>query len=363
MLVVSPYERDANSFWRCMGPLTYLQKHSNDEIEITVSQMSNGIAWCDVMQYDLVFLHRPCRPDDLTVMKIAHNCGIPTWIDYDDWLFNIPSWNRSSQTYMNPGIQDLMAQCLVSADVVTCSTQALLDKFKQVNPNAKLLKNAYRSDLYPYRTEELPERNHLAYWRGSDTHDGDLLSVKEGFQDLGAKILFLGGVSWILLSSLQKQAYEIIGNQDVIMYYKYLYDLRAKVCVFPLVDCFFNRCKSNIAYIEAIHAGAICVAPNMPEWKQEGVITYEAHNSDSFREAVNYALEMTEGEHTKILESSFQSMKHSYDIQVINSLRLEIVHGLKKDITRPSPFDQLAALKALSILKEDRKNGETSGLS
>lgn len=351
ILIVSPYERDANSFWRCMGPMTYLQNHSDGEIQITLSQMTNGIAWCDVMQYDLVFLHRPCRADDLTVMKIAHNCGIPTWVDYDDWLFNIPSWNKSSQTYNNPGIQNIMAQCLVSADMVSCSTQELYDKFKQVNPNVTLLKNAYRSDLYTYRRDELEPRKPIAYWRGSDTHDGDLLSVKEGFKGIDGKVLFLGGATWMLLSSLDKGSYEVINSQDVIMYYKYIYDLNAKVCVFPLVDCFFNRCKSNIAYIEAIHAGAICVAPEMPEWKKEGVITYKPHDSEAFREAVNYALIINPIDHKNIIEDAFSSMKQEYDISKINGLRHMIAYSLRKDETRPSPFDQLAAMNAIAVLK------------
>ena len=83
ILVVSPYERDANSFWRCIGPMSYLQKHSKGEIQITVCNMTAGVAWSDIAQYDVVFLHRPCRPDDLLVMKIAHGLGVPCWVDYD----------------------------------------------------------------------------------------------------------------------------------------------------------------------------------------------------------------------------------------------------------------------------------------
>ena len=44
ILVITPYERDANSFWRCMGPLTYLAKKSNNYISITVANPSLGVA-------------------------------------------------------------------------------------------------------------------------------------------------------------------------------------------------------------------------------------------------------------------------------------------------------------------------------
>lgn len=351
ILVITPYERDANSFWRCMGPMTYLQKHSDGEIQITLSQSNNGIAWCDVMQYDVVFLHRPCRTDDLTVMQIAHNCGIPTWVDYDDWLFNIPSWNRSSQIYNANSVQSIMAQCLVSADMVSVSTPELLEKFSQVNPNVVLLSNAYRSDLFTYRKPELQPRTPVAYWRGSDTHDGDLLSVKEGFKGLDGKLRFMGGVNWLLLSSLEQGSYELVQGRDVIMYYQFIYEMNAKVCVFPLVDCFFNRCKSNIAWMEAMHAGAICVAPLMPEWINPGVVNYTAHDPDSFRDAVNYALGMDPVVHQNQIELGFSEMRRKYDIQVINDLRQESVLNLDKDYSRPTPFDQPAAMEALILFK------------
>lgn len=362
ILVVTPYERDANSFWRCMGPMNYMQKNSKNEVQITLAQSSMGIAWCDIMQYDLVFLHRPCRPDDLTIMKIAHNCNVPTWVDYDDWLFDIPSWNQSSKSYNSSATQHIMAQCLVSADMISCSTQALFERFKQVNPNVILLKNAYRSDLFHYRRSELSPRRALAYWRGSDTHDGDLLSVKDGFKSLDAQMLFLGSPSWILLASMKPNSYSVVPSQDVILYYKYIYDLNAKICVFPLVDCFFNECKSNIAYIEALHAGAICIAPDMPEWRKQGVITYKPHDFQDFNYSVNTAIHMDTHTHQSIVESAFESMKAEYDITQINQVRLELALNLTKDHSLPTPYDQPAAMNAISILK-GKVNGEKVGIS
>lgn len=352
ILVVTPYAPDANSFWRCMGPLTYLAKESNHSISLTLQ--TESIGWPEMLQYDLVFCHRPCRRDDLTIMQIAANCNVPVWVDYDDWLFDLPSWNPNAPIYNDLNTQSIMAHCLAAADLVSCSTAELYNKFRLVNPNVCILPNAYRSDLFVYREEKLAPRNPLIYWRGTNTHDADLLSVKEGFQELKGQVIFMGGASWMLLASMKEKTYGTAPIKELFEFNRTIYNIRPKVMIFPLVDCFFNRCKSNIAYMEAMHAGAICVAPDMPEWKREGVITYAPHDSNSFREAVNQAFSFSEEEHQEILKGAFASMKEKLDISHINRLRQAIVHQLthpeyKK--TEVSPFDQVVALRSLNVLK------------
>ena len=344
-----------------MGPLTYLAKKSNNYISITVANPSLGVAWPDILQYDLVFCHRPCRGDDLTILKIAHNCGVPVWVDYDDWLFDIPGWNPNAGYYNDMGVQNIMAHCIASADLVSCTTFELYNKFKQVNPNTVIIPNAYRSDLFPYRAKTLEPRQPISYWRGTNTHDADLLSVRDGFQQLNGKTIFMGGSSWLLLSGMPKDSYHIMNSRDLFAFNRSIYDMRPKVMVFPLVDCFFNRCKSNIAYIEAMHAGALCVAPDMPEWKREGVITYIPHDSNSFRDAVNHALEFLEQDHQTVLNAAFQTMKETLDITNVNKIREYMVadltsHDFHKNSV--SPFDQRVAIHALTILK-GKKNEAT----
>ena len=178
ILIVTPYPVDANSFWRCMGPMSYMAKHF-EEFSITLSEMNKGgtISWVEVGQYDMIFMHRPCRPDDLIIMQIAYNMNIPVWVDYDDWLFEIPSWNPNAQLYNNMAMQSNMAQALACADIVSVSTTELYNQYRAVNPNTVIIPNAYRSDLFKFRKENLEERNDFALWRGSNTHDGDLLSA------------------------------------------------------------------------------------------------------------------------------------------------------------------------------------------
>jgi hypothetical protein len=342
-----------------MGPLHYLAKNSNDEIQLIYKTMDQGISWVDVMGVDIVFLHRPCQKNDVTLMQIAHDCNVPVWIDYDDWLFELPGWNPHAHVYNNPTLQNNVAHCLATADIVSCTTQALYEKFKLVNPNVVILPNAYRSDLFHYRKEALEPRDNIIYWRGSNTHEGDLLSVREGFKGLGGVTHFIGTSSWMLLSGLDPMKYRVTGALDLLSFNRHIYQIKPKVMAFPLVDCLFNRCKSNIAYLEALHAGAICVAPDLPEWRRVGVVTYKPHDSDSFRDAINQTLELPQEAHESIVNNAFNVMTQIYDISVVNEKRKSVVSSLRRKLNYKNPFDQMVGFNAYTILKGGNSVGET----
>lgn len=355
VLVISPYFRDPNSLWRCMGPWNYLDKHYRDELQIHPHLRSDGCAWDDIDRFDLIFLHRPCRPDDLTVMKLAKVRRIPVWIDYDDWLFGLPAWNPHQKFYSSVQTQTIMAHCIATADCVSVTTDALYQLFKTINPNTVIVPNAYNVKMEEhYRRAPLPPRNHTIFWRGSDTHDADLLSIKEGLQNLPAPIGFLGRPSWLVLSGMKEGSFSLLQSQDPTLFNRYVYDLKPKAVVVPLVDCFFNRCKSNIAYIEALHAGAICVAPEMPEWRREGVVTYKPHDSQDFLKAVTQVMDLSQEEHEAIVNPAFESMKANYSMESIAAQRKYLVEQLtSKDYTlnEKSPFDQTLGLSTLSQIR------------
>lgn len=357
ILVQSPFASDANSFWRCMGPMSYLAKQSQGQIELHVYENGHSLSWSSLDRFDLVFMHRPCRPDDLVVLQLARNMNVPVWVDYDDWLFHIPEWNPNRHSYHLPGIQNIMATMLACADVVTCSTQALYETFKELNANTIIVPNAYRSDLFKYRSKQPFDRKPIFSWRGTNTHEGDLLSVGGAFNQLSAPIHFLGSPAYSLISQMDANKYKIVSMADPILYWKNIYDLAPKVLLFPLFDDFFNHCKSNIAWIEAIHAGAIVVAPeNMNEWKQPGVVGYRPHDIESFLAAAEFAMGLSNDEVKKINADAFEYILAKYDISVINQIRLSIIDTLLSktfDRNTRNPYDQLTGIWALSVLKNE----------
>lgn len=365
VLVVTPYGKDANSYHRCVGPWSYLAKVARakgEQIEFSVVGDDigmSGVGWDVVGQFDIVSLHRPCRPDDLTIMRIARNMNVPTVIDYDDWLFEVPYWNPHANSYADPSLQNIMATCIATADVVTVTTSALYDKFKPINKNTLIIPNAYRSDLYPYREKVTPPRKSEYCWRGTNTHDADLLSVGQGFQKLSKPVTFYGGAAWSLLAQMKPGMHQVRGNTDPFMYMRQIYEDSPRVMLFPLVDCLFNRVKSNIAYQEAVHAGALCVAPDLPEWTRPGILNYTPGDPNSFLAAAETAVGLSDKTHADQVQLGYDKMIELYDASVINEIRFKMVQAIMDpgfERNQRSPFDNLVGVWAMSVLRGKPKD-------
>jgi hypothetical protein len=355
ILLISPYSRDANSFWRCMGPMNYLAKSSCGSITVETPPPGTQLAWDVITRYDLIFMHRPCRRDDLIVMQIAKNANIPVWADYDDWLFHLPEWNPHKGAYNNPNMQSLIAHLTATADVISVTTGALQKALSKINDNVIIVPNAYPSVMLPWRANEPGPRKITYVWRGTATHDGDLLSVKEGLKSLHDTLHVCGDLPYAIKSEMDESQYKLIPHQDVLIYWQSIYQMAPKFMVFPLHDCFFNRCKSNIAWIEATHAGALTIAPDLPEWRQPGVISFKPGDNDSFMNAIQIANDLKEDDRKDHVAKAFTYIKETYDITVINEIRRKLCSALlSSDFKKntKSPYDSAVGLWALSQLKK-----------
>lgn len=71
-------------------------------------------------------------------------------------------------------------------------------------------------------------------------------------------------------------------TNDIFGYFQRLIQLKPHFVVFPLEDNTFNRCKSNIAAIEATVAGAVCISPDyMPEFGEIPRIAYHPNGEEN----------------------------------------------------------------------------------
>jgi hypothetical protein len=75
---------------------------------------------------------------------------------------------------------------------------------------------------------------------------------------------------------------------DMLAYFKKLLELQPDIVIVPLQFSDFNKCKSNNAMQEAFWAGALCVAPDMPEWANAD---YVYKNPEIFLPAVRKCIE------------------------------------------------------------------------
>jgi hypothetical protein len=113
---------------------------------------------------------------------------------------------------------------------------------------------------------------------------------------------------------------------DVVDYFDNGFRLKPAVVHVPLYNNLFNRCKSNIAYIEGSYWGAVCV---VPEWwgHLPGALTYK--DNQSYYEVVRDALS-GKVDLTKMNNLAWDFIKKELVLSKINRLRVKLIKKLLK---------------------------------
>lgn len=354
-----PNPNDTTSLYRSIGPLqTLARKYGGINLGI-----NPDISWSMLKACDLVFFQRPFLDVHLRGMKISKVNNKPVWIDYDDYLHAIPICNKRFPMYGDPQVQNLIAQMIAMADLVTVSTDHLkeallkiLSYFPAENPNYILhsrkimtIPNAYDPELHG--PIERTERAKKIIWRGSDSHSKDLLLHTKQICNIVRdhpdwEIEFIGEPFWLTMEEVKKVAkpgkFSITASMDPIDFFRYLKKQKPTVVIVPLEDIAFNRSKSNIAWIEATMAGAVTLAPAWPEWQKPGVITYEG--PDDFEVQLRSILK---GDYP---EQLLWEQSRDY---ITDTLSLDRVNEVRHTITKYLPVDEVFIPKGSGVKIED----------
>lgn len=326
---VSPSLTDTCSFYRGFGPLSHIAR----EKEGYAIQNVQDVNWASLCQADLMHIPRPYNETLLSAISIAKSNRKPIWVDYDDNLFCIPKSNPNYKAFSNK--ESEIAECVGLSTVVTVSTEALKKTFSTFHQDVRIIPNAYDDYSFGELPEFNPNKQKLVVWRGSPTHDDDLLMAESGiievvnsdsFKDW--KILFLGYNPIYITSKLKPERVLFKPASDIMEYMAHLKSLNAALMIVPLVDTEFNRAKSNIAWIEATYAGMATLATPLPEFRKPGVIPAESFGND-FKwtiQAINHTPEVISAKWSE----SYSYIKNNLYLSRVNKLREEIIDECSK---------------------------------
>ncbi len=317
---------DATSFYRSLGPLSAL-RHSKPGLSV---QVANEVDWVAMALADAIMLQRPCRSSQVQIAEMAAKHGVPVWVEHDDDIFSLPSDNPHHDQYMNPGVHAAAAKIANLADIVTVSTQALAERFAKFTRQPPIVvPNALMTNMVGHVPDHADKpRMNAVMWRGSITHQRDL----DLYTDAMARVAAQNPDTAWLFQGIGANNYRVLevitksqrGHQaDPIDYFNILASTRPKVMVVPLVDNAFNRAKSNIAWIEAIYAGAVCVAPDWPEWRRPGCFNYAS--TEAFPEVLNAAINLSDKTRNEHWRAGRDFVNGELAIDVVNQKRVAIM--------------------------------------
>jgi hypothetical protein len=333
ILPVIPSPMDATSYYRGQLPLADLF-HSKELGLIAVGEVS----WSSMALADVLFLQRPFQPATHVIMaEVAQKLGKGVWCDWDDDLFTVTEDNPAHGTYAGEETKLAVAKLAAMADVVSVSTPDLAKRFNEIRTragksNCVVIPNALADHLLLKRIPRDPNaRRKLVFWRGSPSHQWDLMTVTDPLIQLLNKHQdwsshFLGyNPSWLTRFLSKKNC--IVGpGIDILDYHAYFGTIQPGVTIVPLANNEFNKSKSNIAWIEATYSHSQVVAPDFPEWRRPGILNYK--DPADFSRKLRTAMDMVEANDWSMVDQSWDYIKENLLLSKVNEKRWDLLEWL-----------------------------------
>lgn len=336
LLLNCPNMSDATSLYRAIGPVSELSK-SWQELEL---RLVSKVDWSTLSFVDAVFMQRPYSEDHAKITKIVNNNRKPLWVDYDDDLLSVPPSNPTHRVYSSK--ETMMNVCTIVArsDVVTVSTKRLKEKLDPIRlktgkPLCVVVPNSLPSSVVAQRLPIETRRKKLIMWRGSSTHDRDLMEHLRVMQRLIKRDptwtwMFVGGMHWSVSDALRAPNAIFAPAMDPKEYFSFIAETQPAIVVVPLHDSEFNRAKSNIAWLEAAFCGAVAVVPDWEEWQVPGAYRY--CSPKGLRSAMERAMSMTDEELVRMSSDGWLHATRTLSMESSNMIRRSCIESvLRKD--------------------------------
>lgn len=293
------------NYYRIKYPLEALQYEGYAEVKIihtsNTEEVLEACAWADVcvFQYASAFLLIQ-KIQDLIIREKMPKIIVS---DFDDDLFNI---EPSNPAYRNFGIEECWyervsgsekiwlwkdkekdfdiernkyileetSKALIVSDVITVSNKNIAKSFERLNENIVVLENNIQPvEMVGYlnaKKKEFPSQTIIG-WQGSDSHYKDIAGIIKVLERVqkkygkNVKFRFFGARLDELYKNLD---YEILPWIKPHLFFDrfstYLFDIG----VIPLEDNRFNRCKSNIKWLEYSYYGIPSVVADVTPYKE-----------------------------------------------------------------------------------------------
>lgn len=266
-------------------------------------------------QADVVVFHRPDDPRKLEMARLLKSEGKKIVYDNDDTYkddngFKINEYlDEERMQRRMKSMSDTLDDFIKEADLVTCTTDFLADEYRELNPNVAVLPNYIDPDMF----------DEPLYNEGDDVRVGITGSVGCTADFLLAYDIIkrTPQYTWVMHSlpadkenkiykKLYADEYKMIDDINVEWHpfcpfhevYDELNEMRLDIMIIPRQDTYFNKCKSNLKFLEAAMLGIPVIAQGFPD----GLSPYQvnpgdaehmliAHNNDEFIEHLAYLSE------------------------------------------------------------------------
>lgn len=255
--------------------------------------------------------------------------------EIDDDLIDVPEWNMAHDYYKNN--RKFSTSMIKKSNGITTSTEYLAKKMRKYNKNVvvnlnHLPKFIWGEIPWPKNINDKPRM----FWGGSANHFALANSGKIG-GDIGKDLIkyiktTINDYQWVFLGAIPNELDDVKDKiefhkwQSPLHYPNYLKSLNIDIGIAPLMDCEFNKSKSNIKSLEYTAAGIPGVYSNIEPYSN---LTMTAETDEYFIDCIESMVDndnkrnyVFERDHNILKDQIFWEDNNNIEKYIDNHLKL-----------------------------------------
>lgn len=332
-------------FSRVIQPMEHLNGYSDEEVKFEVTiydpkkeELHNeDIAeWTKIAkEYDIIFFNYLNNPWGFAVMgAMARANGVKLVMDLDDSLWNIKPDNPAYNVYKKgeQAIRDFISICN-EVDYLTCTSSYLkhviMNNTDKTADKIIVIPNYIDLELYSHRPAFKDDGQIQLTHFGSTTHFADLADYEfqKGIDRIMSEypqvtLCMVGAFIPKYKNRWGKRYKQLYGHED---FYTWVKDPEkfAKVMeetdimVVPLTNDIYNKCKSNIKFLEASSAKKPGVYQNIRQYQEVIVAGENGYLAEKENQWYHFLKELIDDKQKRqaVGEAAFQTIEESHQIK------------------------------------------------
>jgi glycosyltransferase involved in cell wall biosynthesis len=210
---------------------------------------------------DVVVIYLVIDIELFRLIEQRRRLGKPTFCEVNDYFFDVHPWNRAYKSWSDPQNQKVFTNLMSRSLAVQVSSEALAERFRRYNPSVVVFPNHIA--MLP---EPRPPRQGggvVVGWGGSAGHLKDIQAVAPALcrwlaAHPEAQLKIMGPPSFegfFAAAPKDRFRFELAGSLD--HYCRFLRTL--DVGLAPLLPTDYNRCRSDVKFIEYAAHGVVGV--------------------------------------------------------------------------------------------------------
>lgn len=241
---------------------------------------------CDAA--DIVVWH-PVNYDDTLdfFLEMRHKHDKPMLLEIDDNYLDVPEWSEAFNAFQgNSNFRRVAVDHMRNADGLIVTTPHLKETYAPVNEHVQIVENSldFKGDGKFIGWDKVSVRNHKGVrigWIAGRAHFNDLMMVAPALRQVLEKN---PEVTLCLVNSALQQSCHALGipypfeglanvhyadrSVPINRYAAFAASFGFDIGIAPLVDCNFNRSKSNLRWLEYSAMGIPTVATDISHFNQ-----------------------------------------------------------------------------------------------